>query len=92
MTPDLVNGLFEFTGSIALWANVYRLHRDKQTRGVTWYATGFFASWSIWNCWFYPNYELWFSFWGGVSIVIANTVWLIQMVWYTRKEFYESES
>lgn len=84
MTPDHVNGSLEFIGSAMLWANVYRLYRDKQVHGVTWYATGFFMLWGWWNCYFYPAYDLWWSFAGGVSLVVANTAWLGQMVYYRR--------
>lgn len=84
MTPDLINGVFEFVGSLALWANVYRLYVDKRTHGVTWYATGFFMLWGYWNLYYYPSLEQYWSFVGGVSIVVANTVWLGQMLWYRR--------
>ncbi len=84
MTPDLINGLFELIGSVMLWANVYRLYQDKRTHGVTWYATGFFMVWGLWNLVFYPSLDCWWSFWGGLSLVIANIVWLGQMLWYRR--------
>lgn len=82
MTPDQINGTFEFVGSLALWANVYRLHRDKQTRGVTWFATAFFMTWGYWNLFYYPHLDQWWSFWGGLSLVIANTIWLVQMLYF----------
>lgn len=84
MSPDLINGLFEFAGSFMLWANVMRLYRDKRTHGVTWYATGFFMVWGYWNLYFYPSVECWWSFYGGLSLVIANTIWLGQMLYYRR--------
>jgi hypothetical protein len=84
-TPDLVNGLFEFFGSIMLWRNVLQLYRDKMVRGVHWSATGFFAAWGYWNLFYYPHLGQWLSFAGGISIVTANTVWLYQMAYYMRK-------
>ncbi len=85
MNLDLVNGTLEFIGSAMLWANVYRLHRDKRTHGVTWYATAFFMFWGYFNLLYYPNLDQWFSFAGGVSLVLANTVWLGQMLYYQRR-------
>jgi hypothetical protein len=85
LTPDLINGLFEFAGSAMLWANVHRLWKDKQTHGVTWYATGFFMTWGYWNLYFYPSLECWWSFAGGLSLVLANTVWLGQMLYYYKR-------
>ena len=85
ITPDLVNGLFEFLGSVLLWKNVYQLYLDKMTRGVHWTATGFFAVWGYWNLYYYyPRLDQWWSFAGGISIVIANTIWLSQMLYYGR--------
>lgn len=90
MTPDLINGLFEFIGSIALWNNVRILYKDKCVRGVHWMATGFFMTWGYWNLFYYPHLDQWWSFSGGVSIVIANTVWLIQMMIYGRGPAFPS--
>ena len=49
---DVINGLFEFGGSIVLWLNVLRILRDKKTRGVTGAATFFFAAWGYWNMYY----------------------------------------
>jgi len=85
MISDLVNGSFEFCGSIVLWLNVKRLHQDKGYNGVTTLATGFFMAWGYWNLYYYPSLGQWWSFLGGVSIVVANTMWLILMLYYGRK-------
>ena len=85
MTPDLINGLFEFAGSVVLWMNVRALYLDKHVAGVRWHATAFFMSWGFWNLWYYPALNQWWSFAGGCSIAIANAVWLGQMLYYRRK-------
>lgn len=85
MTPDTLNGAFEFLGSVMLWRNVLQLHRDKIVKGVHWSATGFFMLWGYWNLYYYPALGQWLSFAGGVSIVTANTVWLVQTLYYMRK-------
>lgn len=84
MSPDLINGLFELVGGCLLWRNVLQLHRDKVVRGVHWAPTLFFASWGYWNCFFYPHLDQWWSFVGGLNIVIPNTVWFLQMVHYRK--------
>ena len=86
MSPDLINGCFELVGSAMLWRNVWQLHKDKMVQGVHWNATAFFTSWGLFNLWFYPAYDLYWSFLGGVSLVIANTVWLGQLIYYARKD------
>ena len=85
MSPDIINGMFELFGSVLLWRNVWQLYKDKQVKGVHWNATAFFAAWGYWNLYYYPSLEQWWSFWGGVSIVIANTIWLLQMIYYINK-------
>jgi len=84
LTPDLINGAFEFVGSLALWMNVRRLYQDKCSRGVAWPATGFFFAWALWNCWLYPAIGFWCSFAGGCSIATANLAWLWLMFLYRR--------
>lgn len=81
---DLVNGLFEFVGALSIWMNVATILKHKQTRGVSKFATGFFTSWGYWNLYYYPHLGQWFSFSGGVAIVLGNTVWLYLM-WKYRK-------
>ena len=89
--PDLINGLFEGLGALFLLQNVLRLHKDKIVRGVHWLPTSFFMLWGYWNLFYYPHLNQWLSFFGGLAIVIVNTVWLGQMIFYLRKERYEQE-
>lgn len=85
MTPDVINGLFEFFGSVMLWRNVAALYKDKRIAGVRAGSTAFFMAWGWWNTFYYPHLDQWWSFAGGLSIVIANTVWLVQMLYYGRR-------
>lgn len=82
--PDLINGLFEAFGGASIWLNVRRILKDKQVRGVSLVATAFFASWGWWNCYYYPSLGQWLSFWGGVVIVSANSVWIFLAVKYCK--------
>lgn len=82
MTPDMVNGLFEFLGSVMLWTNIKQLRKDKEIKGVNWWTVLFFTSWGIWNLFYYSNLNQWCSFVGGISIAFANVVWLVLLLWY----------
>lgn len=79
MLPDLINGTFEFIGALLICLSIRRLWLDGQVKGVSVVPVTFFASWGFWNLFFYPHLEQWLSFWGGVAMVLANSVWLIQM-------------
>lgn len=83
MSLDLINGLFELGGAILLWMNVARLHRDKCVRGVHPVPAWFFACWGLWNLVYYPSLGQWFSVAGGALLVVANIVWVAQMVYYS---------
>lgn len=84
--PDLINGVFEATGSVAVWANVRRLYRDKIIKGVCWQPMVFFSSWGVWNLYYYPHLGQWLSFLGGISIALANIVWTAMAVYYLRRK------
>lgn len=82
ITSDVINGAFEFLGSVVLWRNVHALYRDKIYKGVRLSSTAFFMAWGYWNLYYYPSLGQYWSVAGGVSIVAANTVWALQMVYY----------
>lgn len=85
LSPDLFNGLFELVGSVMIWKNVHQLYKDKEFKGVSLAPTAFFCSWGLWNLFYYPHLGQWLSFAGGVSIFVANSVWVAQMIYYGRK-------
>ena len=82
--PDIVNGSFELLGSPFILLSIIKLHKEKMVQGVSWIHTGFFALWGVWNLFYYPHLNQWFSFIGGIAIVIANTAWLVQLIYYSR--------
>jgi len=81
---DLVNGLFELCGAFLLWVNVRKLHTDKQVRGVFWPVTAFFGVWGLWNLYYYPSLDQWFSFAAGIVLVTANIVWVWMAIRYRK--------
>jgi hypothetical protein len=85
MTPDFINGLFEFGGSLLIWKSFSRTLADKGYAGIYVPATAFFAVWGLWNLFYYPSLGQWWSFAGGLSIVIANIAWVLAMLYYGRK-------
>lgn len=75
--PDLINGAFELTGGVVCWLNVRRLLRDRRVQGVDWRVSAFFSAWGFWNLFYYPSLSQWASFAGGVTLVVANTTWVV---------------
>lgn len=85
MTPDIINGLFEVFGGVFITMSIIKLHRDKQVAGVNWLMIAFFAAWGYWNLYFYPSLGQWWSFWGGIGVVITNTIYLGMLIYYSRR-------
>lgn len=86
MWQDLVNGLFELSGSLFLWNNVRILYKHKKVRGVSVLTTAVFTAWGLWNLYYYPFLNQIMSFFGGLGIVLANAVWLWLALKYRRKD------
>ena len=84
--PDLVNGTFEMAGGLFIILSIIKLYDDKKVRGISCLAVGFFAVWGYWNLYYYSHLDQWWSWYGGVLVVITNTIWLGQMVYYEIKE------
>jgi len=83
---DCVNGTYELLGAPFILLSVLKLHREKTVRGVSLWAVAFFCTWGYWNLYYYPSLGQWVSFAGGIAIVIMNTIWISQVVYYIRKE------
>lgn len=86
MTPDMINGLFEASGCVFIALSILKLRKEKLVRGVSWVHMSFFMVWGFWNLFYYPHLDQWISFWGGVGIVTANTLYVTQLIYYTRWE------
>jgi len=82
MSPDILNAIFEFGGGCLIWLSVRQLWLDKELKGVHWAPIIFFWAWGMWNLFYYPSLDQWWSFVGGLWIVLANFIWMCQIMWY----------
>lgn len=89
MTPDIINALFEAAASIFVWFNVMALRRDRVVKGVHWTPIAVFAVWGYWNMYYYPHLDQWWSFFAGIGVAVANTVWILLLL-KIRKERHGS--
>jgi len=81
---DIINASFEAFASIFLLNHVVALWRSKQARGISLISTIFFSIWGIWNTIYYPQIGQVFSFYAGVAVLIANSIWVASII-YIRK-------
>jgi len=83
---DTINGMYELLAGSLIGFNIRRLYIDKKVRGVSTFSTIILTSWGYWNLYYYPYLNQWLSFFGGLSMVIFNTIWVIQIIYYNHLE------
>lgn len=86
MTPDFINGVFEALGGAMIFNHCRVLYRDKKVRGVSFVSCAFFFAWGVWNLYYYPHLDQWWSFAGGLAIVSGNCLWVSLMALYILRE------
>jgi membrane protein YdbS with pleckstrin-like domain len=84
--PDIINGLFEVLGGYFIFLHIKTLYEDKEVKGVSWAAVLFFVTWGYWNLYYYPHLGQFISLVGGVVLAVANTIWLIMIIYYKRRK------
>lgn len=86
MTADAVNATYELLGCIAIGASCYRVHKDKQVKGVSLVTVGFFTSWGFWNLYYYPHIGQLYSGIGAAITCATNCLWVYLIVKYRSKK------
>ena len=82
---DQINGLFEAGLAVMLFLNLRRLSKDKVVKGFDYRVVVFTTAWGVWNLFYYPSLDQWWSFYGGIAVVTMNATWLA-MVWYFKRQ------
>lgn len=83
---DLVNSILESLGSVFILLSIIKLRKEKLVRGISYIHVGFFSAWGVWNIYYYPFLNQWLSFAGGILTVLANTTYLLFLIYYVSKE------
>ena len=79
---DTINGMFEMIAGCLLWLNVRQIYKDKCVAGYNISTAIFFCAWGFWNIIYYPHLGQFWSFVGGINVVIPNTIWTVMMLRY----------
>jgi hypothetical protein len=83
--PDIINGTFELSGAFFIYMSIRKVLADKAVAGVHWVHVGFFAVWGLWNLYYYPHLGQWWSFVGGVAIVVTNLIYVGLLLRYSSR-------
>jgi hypothetical protein len=70
--PDIINGSYEVLGGFMIWLSIRKLFHDKMVRGVHWAPMLFFATWGLWNLYYYPYLGQWVSCVGASATAAAK--------------------
>lgn len=82
--PDIINGLFEGFGFVAVSLSCLRLRKDKQVKGISLATTAFFTSWGLWNLYYYPSLGQSLSGVAAGLVCLANVYWCFLIVKYRK--------
>lgn len=85
MNPDTVNAMFEGGGALLLCMNIRRLLRDKRVAGVSLVPVVWWNIWGVWNVYYYHALTQPLSFYAGIGVLVANTVWVALALYYVRR-------
>ena len=83
---DLVNAGFELLGGVGVWLHIVALYKNKKASGVEPLTFVLFTLWGYWNLYYYSFLGQTASVYAGISIVIANTVWVYLYYYYKGKQ------
>lgn len=84
MTPDMINAVFEAMGGIMILNHCRVLYKAKTSKEISLISTMFFLSWGIWNIFYYYSLDQTFSWYCGLSIALANLLWIGLILYYRR--------
>lgn len=82
--PDLINGAFELLGGVFVANHCRVLLKHKAVAGVSVLSIALWSVWGVWNLFYYPFLGQWISFVGGVGVTVANIVYVILLLRYSR--------
>lgn len=89
-SPDFGNGLVELLGALFGFNSCRQVYLDKAVKGVSTLSVTFFTLWGYWNIYYYSSLNQWFSFFGGLALAMANSLYVIMLLYYLRKNNLEA--
>lgn len=81
---DFINGSFESLAGLFVLLSCWRAYKDKKVKGISILMIMFFTIWGFWNLYYYPSLNQFWSLIGGISVVSANTLYVILLIYYRK--------
>lgn len=83
--PDKINSLFCALGAVFVMMHCWRLHRDKQVRGVSITAAVFGICWAGWTVAYCAILAQWVSTITNACLLLADILWVGMMLYYRKQ-------
>ena len=93
INPDAINGFYEVCGALVVWLSVIQIRKNKVVKGYNPMVTWFFATWGLWNLYYYYHLDQPISWYGGMALFVVNCIWLGHLyyyLWQKPKGYYTS--
>jgi hypothetical protein len=82
MSADIINASFELGAAFAVALHCRRIAIDKQVKGVSAIAVGFFVAWGFWNVFYYPHLDQPFSAVCAIAVTLVNLAYVLLLIYY----------
>ena len=83
---DLIHGTFGIAITIFTILNIIKLYKDKKVRGVSILFPIYLCIFNTWNIFYLFNLHQILASISGILVLIVNSIWLGQMIYYLKKE------
>jgi len=88
-SADIINALFQGVAAVGTLRNYFSLRKDLDVKGTYWPLYLVFLSWGIWDLFYYPILNQWWSFTLNVITIIGNLLWLKLALCIKYKKYFE---
>jgi hypothetical protein len=83
---DFLNSFFEYTAGGMIWLNIWTIWKDKTIKGVSLFATVYFAALASFNLFYYWELNQKISFFAGVFVAIGDILYLYLFLKYRKNK------
>ena len=83
---DGINGMFQLGAGFALSGNVVASYKAKTVKGVSIWTQLYMVIWGFSVIPFFFSLNQYFSVVTSIFILIVNSIWLFQIIYYNKRE------
>lgn len=83
---DIIHSIFGIAIALFTCFNILKLYKDNKVKGVSIIFVIFLCVFNSWNIFYLFSLNQTFAAISGVLVLIVNSIWFGQMLYYLRKE------